>query len=83
MCQNFVDDNFDDSLLKRIQCPVLILASENDFIAYPYYSKQIVEKIPQSEFLIIPDCGHVCLVEKPQTVNSVIAGFILKNDLLQ
>ena len=53
----------------------------NDYIAHVHYSREILKHIPHAEFVLVPDCGHTCTVEKPETVNSIITGFILKNDI--
>lgn len=39
----------------------------------------MVAEIPESEFIVIPDCGHVAIFEKYDTVNSMLLGFIMKN----
>jgi len=65
--------------LDKIQCPALILCGQEDILKPPRFSKIIAEHIPSAEFLIIPDCGHVAIFEKPEELQSAILGFILKH----
>jgi 3-oxoadipate enol-lactonase len=65
--------------LSRIECPALIICGENDILKPRKFSKIIAEHIPNSEFAIIPDCGHVTIFEKPNVLNTMLLGFAIKN----
>ena len=65
--------------LSKIMCPALVLCGEDDILKPPKFSKIIAENIKNSEYLTIPDCGHVAIFEKPKELESAILGFILKN----
>lgn len=39
----------------------------------------MADKVPESEFVVLPGCGHVAIFEKPKELESVISGFILKH----
>ena len=65
--------------LHRISCPTLILVGELDAVKAPYYSRLMVETIPNAEFLIIPEGGHAVIIEKPEEVNTAILGFLAKH----
>ena len=67
--------------LHRIQCPALVLCGEEDILKPRKFSKIIASHIPNSEYLVIPDCGHVSIYEKPKELESAILGFILKHEL--
>ena len=65
--------------LKKISCPALVLCGEDDILKPPEFSKIISDNIPDSEFLLIPGCGHVAIYEKPKELTSAILGFISKH----
>lgn len=65
--------------LHKIQCPSLIICGEEDILKPPKFSKIIADRIPNSEYITLPDCGHVSIFEKPKELESAILGFILKN----
>lgn len=66
--------------LHRIPCPTLILCGELDTLKPVKFSALMAQAIPNSEFLILPDCGHVAIFEKPNELNSALLGFILKHN---
>jgi len=65
--------------LDRVLCPALIICGQEDILKPPKFSKIIASHISHSEYLTIPDCGHVAIFEKPRELQSAILGFILKN----
>jgi 3-oxoadipate enol-lactonase len=65
--------------LTKIKCPVFIAVGENDQLTPVKFSKLLLKQMPQAEFVIVPDCGHTTIYEKPQVVNSLALGFISKN----
>ena len=64
--------------LKLIKSPTLVVCGKEDFLKPVRFSRLIAEQIPHSEFFIIPDCGHVTILEKPEILNSLLLGFISK-----
>lgn len=75
----FVDQVTMTDELQNIRCPALILCGESDILKPPKFSKIIAGRIPNAEFLVIPDCGHVAIFEKPGELQSAILGFVLKH----
>ncbi|WP_353892938.1 alpha/beta hydrolase [Proteinivorax hydrogeniformans] len=65
--------------LCNIQCPALVVCGEDDILKPRKFSKIIADNIPNSEHVIIPDCGHVTIFEKPDILNSILLGFVMKN----
>jgi len=74
----FLNDVTMTSDLPKIICPALVICGENDILKPRKFSQIIVNGIKNSEYLIIPDCGHVTIFEKPDVLNSALLGFILK-----
>jgi len=65
--------------LTRIKCPVFIAVGENDQLTPVKFSKLLQKQMPHAEFVIVPECGHTTIYEKPEVVNSLALGFISKN----
>lgn len=73
------------NLLDRITQPTLIVFGENDnLIPNPYlnpgYTSEVgykgKELIPNSELVMIPECGHFLQFEKPEVFNEAIKNFL-------
>lgn len=62
--------------LPQIKIPTLILCGSFDKLTPPQVMRTISEKIPDSEFAIIPRAGHMSPLENPNAVNDLIKGFI-------
>ena len=75
----FVENTTMTHRLCEIKCPALVICGENDILKPVKFSKIIADNIPQSEFIVIPDCGHVAIFEKPLELESAIFGFIMKH----
>ncbi len=66
--------------LHEIQCPTLIVCGEDDLLKRPKFSRIIYENIKHSEFVLIPDCGHVTIFEQVDVLKTCLLGFILKHN---
>jgi 3-oxoadipate enol-lactonase len=77
--ETFEQDVYMTEELHKIQCPAMVICGENDILKPVKFSKIIADNIPNSEFAVIPDCGHVTIFEKPDTLNSMLLGFVMKN----
>lgn len=75
----FNDDVYMTDELKKIKCPALILCGQDDILKKPKFSKILADNIPNAEYMVIPDSGHVAIFEKPNELNSAVLGFIVKN----
>jgi pimeloyl-ACP methyl ester carboxylesterase len=61
--------------LSKINVPTLLMWGENDRMIPLSYSKEYTE-IPNSELLIIDNCGHTPFVEKPLEFNKIVLKFL-------
>lgn len=75
----FAQDVYMTDELHKIQCPALILCGEQDILKPPKFSKIMADNIPNSEYVTLPDCGHVAIFEKPKELESAIFGFVMKH----
>jgi pimeloyl-ACP methyl ester carboxylesterase len=62
--------------LGRIQAPTLMVAGEQDAAIPPSKARRIAEGIPGARLEIIPDGGHLCTIEEPEAVNTVLSSFL-------
>ncbi|MFZ2960625.1 MAG: alpha/beta fold hydrolase [Candidatus Ozemobacteraceae bacterium] len=65
--------------LVKISSPTLVVCGEDDIIKPPRFSRIIARNIPEAEFAIIPDCGHVTIFEQHRVLNSLLFGFVQKH----
>jgi 3-oxoadipate enol-lactonase len=75
----FVEDVYMTDELPNITCPALVICGEDDILKKPKFSKIIAAAIPGSEYITLPDCGHVAIFEKTGELTSAILGFIMKH----
>ena len=64
------------SFLHKINIPTLVLCGSFDKLTPPTVMRAMSEKIPRSEFAIIPRAGHMSPLENPECVNDLILGFL-------
>lgn len=74
----FYDLDLTESL-SAVKAPTLIIVGEDDMIKGRKYSKIIADKIRHSEYVIVPDSGHAICLDKPETLNTLLIGWVLKN----
>ncbi len=63
------------SLLKKIRCPVLVMAGDRDMIK-PEHTLEMFRGIKRSRLAIIPGASHALLKEKPEIANQIILDFL-------
>jgi 3-oxoadipate enol-lactonase len=62
--------------LSTITVPTLVMVGEKDMATPVAKAQRIAEKIPGARLLVIPGAGHLCTVEEPAAVTSVIEEFL-------
>jgi pimeloyl-ACP methyl ester carboxylesterase len=63
-------------LLASIHVPTLIVVGEQDTITPPALSEQMYKAIGGSEYIAVPDAGHLSNLEQPEAFNSALARFL-------
>lgn len=58
--------------LSTITVPTLIICGEADAITPVSCSEEMAAQIPGAALHIIPDCGHLSSLEKPETVTALL-----------
>ena len=67
------------ALLPTVRVPALIIVGEHDVISPPAEMKSIADSIPDSQYAVVPQAGHMAPLENPLVVNRLIREF-LKRD---
>lgn len=67
--------------LGKIQAPTCIVSAALDILKPPKYGEVMHRAIGGSEFHVIPDAGHVVVIEKAAEVNTIVLGFLAKHPL--
>jgi 3-oxoadipate enol-lactonase len=65
MCEN----------LKNLEKPTLVLVGKKDITTPVWASEMIHEWLPQSELIIIPDAGHLTILDHPAEFNDLVLKF--------
>jgi pimeloyl-ACP methyl ester carboxylesterase len=53
--------------------PTLVLTGDADKLIPKEHSDRIVERLPDSEYVVVPDAGHMVLLEKPAEVTAALS----------
>lgn len=67
------------SKLKKISCPTLILAGQEDWIANPTQARTIAQQIPHSQLKIFKKSGHIVAVDAHEQYIKVSKNFLKHN----
>jgi 3-oxoadipate enol-lactonase len=65
-----------NDLLETIGCPTVVIAGENDAIIPSEEMKLFSEKIPDAQFVQIPDVGHLSALEDPEAWGEAVSKFL-------
>ncbi len=63
-------------LLASIRCPTLVLVGDGDIATPPDLAKEIAAGIAGSRLVIVPHCGHLSTIERPEAVNAALAEWL-------
>jgi len=62
--------------LPRIRVPTLVVWGERDRILPVRHGRRAVERLPDARLEVLPDCGHLPHVERPDALLAVLAPFL-------
>jgi len=63
-------------LLTFIRCPTLVLVGDGDELTPPELSKEICSGVSGAQLVVVPNCGHLSTIEKPDAVNAALAEWL-------
>jgi len=62
--------------LERIRVPTLVICGKDDRMTPVKFSEYLSGHIPNAKLALIPDAGHMVMIEQPLVVNGHIAAFL-------
>ncbi|MFC7468595.1 alpha/beta fold hydrolase [Actinomadura keratinilytica] len=58
--------------------PVLVLAGDRDLITPSAHSEVIAAALPDAELVLVPDAGHLVMLEHPEAVTDRLADLLVR-----
>ena len=62
--------------LGTVRCPVLVMCGEDDRLTPPECSREIASLVAQARLVMVPRCGHMLTMERPEVVNAALADWL-------
>lgn len=63
-------------MLLSITCPTLVLIGREDALTPLELSQEMASGIPRAKLEIVPDCGHLSTMERPQQINNALRAWL-------
>ncbi|MGP3981921.1 alpha/beta fold hydrolase [Streptomyces sp. KR80] len=60
------------------ELPVLVLAGNEDLVTPSSHSQAIADRLPDAELVLVPDAGHLVMLEHPETVTDRLADLLAR-----
>jgi len=67
--------------LPDIKVPALLVAGSEDKVAPPSVMEKMASKIPGAEYALMPECGHLGPMDRPDAFNAILLGFLKRHGL--
>lgn len=74
----FVDHDKTEALDVFLEVPVLVLAGDKDLVTPSSHSEAIADILPDSELVIVPDAGHLVMLEHHEVVTDRLADLLAR-----
>lgn len=68
-----------DADLDKIAVPTLLVFGEHDSLTSPEIGREMADRIEGSEYVLIPDSGHLVNIEQTEAFNDAVLPFLLKH----
>jgi pimeloyl-ACP methyl ester carboxylesterase len=62
--------------LPAIECPTLVVSGADDSQTTPGHAMEIAEAVPAADLALIPRCGHLSTLERPDTVTGIVTDWL-------
>jgi pimeloyl-ACP methyl ester carboxylesterase len=62
--------------LPQLRCPVLVMCGDDDQLTPPERSREIASLIPDARLVMVPRCGHMLTMERPEVVNETLVEWL-------
>jgi len=63
-------------VLEQIRCPALLLTGREDGWSGPAQHQAMAAKIAGSRLVVVPDCGHMSMLERPAEVSAALRAWL-------
>jgi pimeloyl-ACP methyl ester carboxylesterase len=74
-CQAMIDMDLRD-WATSIAVPTLVIGGEHDSLTPPAMKRDLASRIPGARLEILPGCGHMANMERPEAFNAVMLDFL-------
>jgi pimeloyl-ACP methyl ester carboxylesterase len=62
--------------LPRLRCPTLVMCGDADQLTPRDCAEEIAAMIPGAQLLIVPECGHMLTMERPEFVSAALRSWL-------
>ncbi|MFF1376904.1 alpha/beta fold hydrolase [Streptomyces sp. NPDC058308] len=74
----FAEHDKADALKHFAELPVLVLAGDKDLVTPSEHSETIAQRLPDAELVLVPDAGHLVMLEHPEVVMDRLADLLAR-----
>ncbi|WP_374401961.1 alpha/beta fold hydrolase [Streptomyces sp. 35G-GA-8] len=74
----FTDHDKAQALAVFLEIPALVLAGESDLVTPSTHSEAIGDLLPDAELVLVPDAGHLVILEHPEAVTDRLADLLAR-----
>ncbi|OIK03069.1 alpha/beta hydrolase [Streptomyces sp. MUSC 14] len=74
----FTDHDKTEALASFQDMPVLVLAGVQDLVTPSEHSEVIADLLPECELVLVPDAGHLVMLEHPEAVTDRLADLLTR-----
>ncbi|MQY16462.1 putative aminoacrylate hydrolase RutD [Streptomyces sp. RB5] len=67
-----------DALAAFTAIPALVLVGDRDLVTPPSHSETIAALLPDATHVVVPDAGHLVMLEHPETVDEALALLLVR-----
>jgi pimeloyl-ACP methyl ester carboxylesterase len=75
----FTDHDKTQALAHFAELPVLVLAGVQDLVTPSEHSEAIAGLLPDAELVLVPDAGHLVMLEHPEVVTDRLADLLMRS----
>ncbi|GAA3868674.1 alpha/beta fold hydrolase [Streptomyces sp. NPDC003631] len=75
----FTDHDKTKALARFAELPVLVLAGIQDLVTPSEHSEAIAGLLPDAELVLVPDAGHLVMLEHPEVVTDRLADLLMRS----
>ncbi|MES1257855.1 MAG: alpha/beta hydrolase [Acidobacteriota bacterium] len=71
-----------EAVVASVRCPTLLLTGEQDTWSPPAVHAAMAAAIPGSTLVVIPECGHMAMLERPAAVTAAMRAWLLSGTVV-